>query len=69
MKGNFKYVTRVIAYAVFNFIVASVILKLWNNEESWLIESILCGMANFSANIIFAIRETFLQNENEETKL
>lgn len=69
MKEIFKGVARLIACAVFNFIVASVILKLWNNEETWFIESILCAMANFIANIIFAIRETFLQNENGETKI
>lgn len=69
MKENFKYVARLIGCAVFNFIIASVIFKLWNNEETWLIESILCAMANFSANIIFAIKVALLQNENREAEI
>ena len=69
MREIFKYVARVIGFAVCKFIVASVVLKLWNNEKTWLIESILCAMANFSANIIFYIREALLQNENEEAEI
>ncbi len=69
MKEIFKDVARFIAYAVFNFIIAAVILKLWNKEENWMIISILCGVANFSANIIFAIRVYLLQNENGQAQI
>lgn len=56
MKENFKNVTRLIFYAVFAFIVAAVLLKLWNKNENWLITSILCSVLNISANIIFCYR-------------
>lgn len=53
MKEVFKIVARLIFYAVFAFIVAAVMLKLWDKNENWLITSILCSVANISANIIF----------------
>lgn len=56
MKEVFKNVARLIFYAVFTFIVAAVMLKLWDKNENWLITSILCSMSNISANIIFIYR-------------
>lgn len=56
MKEFFKIVARLIFYAVFAFIVAAVMLKLCDKNENWLITSILCSVANISANIIFIYR-------------
>lgn len=56
MKEFFKIVARLIFYAVFAFIVAAVMLKLWDKNGNWLITSILCSVSNISANIIFIYR-------------
>lgn len=69
MKEVFKNVARLIFYAIFNFVVAAVILKLWDKNREWLITSILCSVANISANMIFIYRRYYDETTKEQAKI
>ena len=69
MKEVFKNVARLIFYAIFNFVVAAVILKLWDKNRDWLITSILCSVTNISANIIFMYRRYSDETAKEQAKI
>lgn len=69
MKEVFKNVARLIFYTIFNFVVAAVILKLWNKNRDWLITSILCSVANISANMIFIYRRYSDETTKEQAKI
>lgn len=69
MKEVFKNVTRLIFYAFFAFIVAAVTLKLWDENKSWLITSILCSVSNISANIIFIYRRYSDETQQDQAKI